>query len=303
MFRKSFYLTLLLFISLDLSATKHNRFLCSCYKVKQGKTVRTKIKTTRKLTYGKVTFLSKEYPLHKVSRKPLVYETYIPIECEGKTGLFPLTATIKAKRKKPLKLRSNITIQKRTFPKQKGFKVSATYLKNKVEKEGAAIKKKTKGIWGKGYQPTEWLYQLLSESPKQPQWKGKFILPTKVNRYSTPFGEIRFTQSWGRYLHTGVDIVAPPRYPVKASQNGKIIVQGPSPALGNHIVIDHGAGVFTYYLHLEKTPLYQGKYVKKGEIIGTVGNTGFSTGYHLHWGLSVQNQLVDPIEWTTTKFN
>jgi len=74
---------------------------------------------------------------------------------------------------------------------------------------------------------------------------------------------------------------------------------------GNTVVLDHGFGVFTYYFHLDPKDFMTvsvGDFVKKGQMIGRIGNTGYSAGYHLHWGLSVNNELVDPIEWTTKKF-
>ena len=287
------------------SAPTQAHFLSKCYNTKYGQTVRAQIKTNEKLESACVQFQSQKYPLVPLTSKKSTYECYIPIECEGATGSFPLRATISNSNRK-LSINSSITIHKRTFPKAKGFKASSSFLKKKVNKESLASNKNKKktAIWERGGRPSELLKKMLLKSPQKPLWSGKFIIPTKVLRYSTPFGEIRNSSNWGTYLHKGVDIVSPRRHPVKASQNGKIIVKQRLQYPGNHIVIDHGLGVFTYYLHLDSFANRSvGSFVKKGDIIGRVGNTGYSTGYHLHWSLSVQNKLVDPLEWTTEKFN
>lgn len=281
-------------------------FLSKCYMVQQGQTVRAQIRTNDKLKSAQVKFLSKKYDLFPLPTKALTYECYIPIECEGKTGRFSLLARLRNRNNKIVVLKSYVVINKRNFPKQKGFGVSASFLKTKVNKEESAFKKgkKDKIIWKRAYRSSGWLSELLSKSPKKHLWQGKFVFPTKVIRYSTPFGEIRNSSIWGRYLHKGVDIVSPPRYNVKASQCGKIVIRDRFKYSGNTVVIDHGLGVFTYYLHLDSfANIKVGDLVKKEALVGRVGNTGYSTGYHLHWGLSVNNELVDPLEWTTKKFD
>jgi murein DD-endopeptidase MepM/ murein hydrolase activator NlpD len=301
-FKKLLLLIDLLCIPLFVNATQAS-FLCKCHNVKQGQTIRTQIKSNEILKSAHVTFLSKQYPLVPTPINKKIHECYIPIECEGKTGTFPLIATIQNKKNKAQSLKSNVVIQKRKFPKQKGFKVSSSYLSKKVKKE-SLVSSKIPSIWGKAYRSSPLLDKLLSESPRKRLWNGRFTLPTKVLRYSTPFGEIRNSSiGWGRYLHKGVDIVSNRRTPVKASQQGKVVIKDRFKASGNSVVIDHGLGVFTYYLHLEEFGnIKVGSHVKKQQLIGTVGNTGYSSGYHLHWGLSVNNELVDPLEWITSKF-
>jgi murein DD-endopeptidase MepM/ murein hydrolase activator NlpD len=71
-------------------------------------------------------------------------------------------------------------------------------------------------------------------------------------------------------------------------------------AFGGTVVIDHGQGVNTLYFHLSKIGVTVGQSIKKGEAIGLTGNTGISSGPHLHWGLSVHNVRVDPNQWVVT---
>ena len=66
---------------------------------------------------------------------------------------------------------------------------------------------------------------------------------------------------------------------------------------GNTIGIDHGQGVTSVFLHLSRIYVKEGDFVKAGQVIGAVGTTGASTGPHLHWGLYVQGESVDPTAW------
>ena len=115
---------------------------------------------------------------------------------------------------------------------------------------------------------------------------------------TTDFAEIRFVnneQSSSR--HSGLDLAAPLGTEVKAPNNGIVTfsMEGLlSP--GNTVVIDHGMGLFTSYYHLDNLNVEQGKKVKKGEKIGTVGTTGFSTGPHLHYAVSIYNTYVNPYQ-------
>lgn len=72
---------------------------------------------------------------------------------------------------------------------------------------------------------------------------------------------------------------------------------------GNIVGIDHGQGVTSAYLHLSRISVKEGEFVQTGQVIGAVGATGAVTGPHLHWGLYVQGQSVDPQPWRTRGFN
>jgi murein DD-endopeptidase MepM/ murein hydrolase activator NlpD len=67
-------------------------------------------------------------------------------------------------------------------------------------------------------------------------------------------------------------------------------------------VLEHGQGVFTYYLHMEKSFVNEGDTLKPGDPIGQMGSLGISTGPHLHWSMVVGGERVDPVEWTERIF-
>lgn len=99
----------------------------------------------------------------------------------------------------------------------------------------------------------------------------------------------------GRGDHQGVDIAAAPGQPVRASADGIVMRSGVIGGLGKAIYLAHGYGVTTRYGHMSKVEVRPGQRVKRGDIIGRVGNTGRSTGYHLHYEVRQDGQPVNPL--------
>ncbi len=92
-----------------------------------------------------------------------------------------------------------------------------------------------------------------------------------------------------------MDIYAEEGMDVKASNNGKVVFVRNTFFGGNSVVIDHGWGIYTMYFHLKDVFVKEGSFVKKGDVIGTVGKTGRATGPHLHWGLRILGARADPL--------
>ena len=138
-------------------------------------------------------------------------------------------------------------------------------------------------------------------SPKR-LWSGKFLRPNN-GPLTAGYGIKRIYN--GDYsdpdYHRGLDYAGWGGSPVKASAAGQVRLVGRESQgfriHGNVIGIDHGQGVNTVYLHLRNIKVKEGQMVRAGQIIGTVGSTGASTGPHLHFGLNVNGQAVDPTPW------
>jgi murein DD-endopeptidase MepM/ murein hydrolase activator NlpD len=138
-------------------------------------------------------------------------------------------------------------------------------------------------------------YQKVS----QPRlWEGRFIVPVQ-GPIITEFGERR-SYNGGPEVghHGGTDFAAPAGRPVVAANRGRVALIDEVRLRGRVLILDHGLGVFTTYAHLESVDVQFGQVVEKGQTIARVGNTGLSTGPHLHWELWTNGANVDPMEWT-----
>jgi murein DD-endopeptidase MepM/ murein hydrolase activator NlpD len=131
-------------------------------------------------------------------------------------------------------------------------------------------------------------------------WEGQFSIP--VNAITTsPFGSVRAVNDGSSRRHTGVDFKIGAGQPIQASATGRVVFARQLDIHGNCVIIDHGWGVFTSYSHLSDMVVVPGQIVLQGEIIGLVGNTGRSTGAHLHWEIAVNGNWVSPMEFAKLK--
>jgi len=108
------------------------------------------------------------------------------------------------------------------------------------------------------------------------------------------FGSQRILNGKPRNVHYGVDVAAPKGTPILAAAAGTVILAGDLYFSGNTVLIDHGLGVNTSYLHMDSLAVQEGQVVQAGEKIGTLGATGRATGPHLHWGLNWFDVRLDP---------
>ena len=128
-------------------------------------------------------------------------------------------------------------------------------------------------------------------------WRGLFLRPYE-GRVSSAFGTRRVYTGGVSSFHGGLDLAGVEGATVVAANSGRVALTGLLQLHGNTIVLDHGLGVYSAYYHLSKIEVRQGQMVSKGEKIGLLGNTGLSTGPHLHWEMRILRVPVDPVEWT-----
>jgi murein DD-endopeptidase MepM/ murein hydrolase activator NlpD len=139
----------------------------------------------------------------------------------------------------------------------------------------------------------ERLDALWAQSDGQRYWQGAFVSPAD-GPAGSPFGLRRFFNGEPRSPHAGIDFKAPTGAPVHASNSGRVILADELFFTGNTVVLDHGLGLFTLYVHLSETGVKAGQMVAKGEEIGRVGATGRATGPHLHFATRLGTARVDP---------
>jgi len=199
----------------------------------------------------------------------------------GSTGIrtMPGVYTIKlraGKKKKNLHLivaQNSFTTTELTLPDDQVF-LSKKDIK-RVKRENKRLKQ---------------IFQKVSQS----RYEESFILPLE-NDISTPFGIKRILNKKWISIHRGVDVTGKDKEEVKASNNGRVALAEELFFGGNTIILDHGLGIYTIYMHLSNFNANVGEMVSKGDIIGFVGSSGRSTGPHLHFGVKVMNMSANPV--------
>lgn len=114
---------------------------------------------------------------------------------------------------------------------------------------------------------------------------------------SSSFGSRSSPFSSRREFHKGIDIKAKSGTPIQAPAKGTVTFSGWHGAYGNSIVINHGNGITTRYAHMQKSSLKKGETVSRGDLIGYVGNTGRTTGAHLHYEVMINGVCVNPMQY------
>ena len=125
---------------------------------------------------------------------------------------------------------------------------------------------------------------------------GRFVWPVH-GRIVSRFGYRRHPLWGGFHLHSGTDIAAPYGRPIISADGGEVIFSGWWDGYGKAVVIDHGRGYTTVYGHMSRVYVQAGQQIEKGQVIGLVGNTGFSTGPHLHFEIRYNGRPVDPLAY------
>jgi murein DD-endopeptidase MepM/ murein hydrolase activator NlpD len=203
------------------------------------------------------------------------YFTYLPIPMSTKPGTY--------------------TIEGQTLQvKSKSFETDRLT----VTKQQEAMRQDTKRI------NADQVKINLARSKSDPTFAStdSFMIPVQ-GRLSTPYGYTRYVN--GKYAgsHTAIDLAAPTGTEIHATNAGRIVLAEPLYLTGNSIYMDHGMNLFSQYAHLSKLLVKTGDIVKKGDVIGLVGTTGFSTGPHLHFTFWVGNNPVNPnLFFDTTPF-
>ncbi len=136
----------------------------------------------------------------------------------------------------------------------------------------------------------------VSKSKVAPKSTGKMSWPAR-GRIVSGFGYRRHPLWGGTHFHTGVDIAAPYGAPVRAADSGEVIFAGWWDGFGKSVVINHGKGITTVYGHMSRLYVRSGQVIGKGQVVGLIGSTGYSTGPHLHFEVRVKGKPVNPMPW------
>ena len=133
----------------------------------------------------------------------------------------------------------------------------------------------------------------LSRVTPEREWSGEFTAPAEAE-ISDVFGAERVFNGKTQSTHFGLDFRVPTGTPVAAMNDGTVLLARPLYFEGNFVVLDHGQGLLTLYLHLSEFKVKEGDQVKRGQVIGLSGGTGRATGPHLHVAVRWQGTYLDP---------
>jgi hypothetical protein len=259
-------------------------------RVFQGRTLHVQFQINKEIKEAQASAFSRTFPCIKESPRSTVYECFIPVSSDEVPSEYLLSIDITDHV-------GNVTTL------ENKFHVVAYPFKNQHISVQSEKFKKEQEIGVSEEQFEEDIARATAASPAEKLWQGVFFAPCDITGVSTDFGVLRTTHERGKYRHNAVDLLGKPRSSVWACQDGRVVIKERYAHSGNTIVLDHGNGILSMYFHLEECgPCEVGDIVKKGKPVGTLGMTGYATGYHLHWEIRVMNVPVDPMQWTKQDF-
>jgi len=260
------------------------------FKVFQGRTLHVQFQVNKEIKEAKARTLSNSYTCVPEAPNSTIYECFIPISCEESPNENLLTIEIVDKVGNVVTLDARFLVVMFPFKKQ-NLVLNADKIKQENE-AGLSIKQLDLD-----------LEAVTAQSPQRKLWQGAFYAPVDIKGISTEFGTIRTTQERGKYPHNAVDVLSTPRGVVWATQDGVVVLKNRYAHSGNTIAIDHGCGILSLFFHLDSfANITVGDKIKKGNPVGTLGMTGYASGYHLHWEMRINNIPVDPMQWIKIDF-
>ncbi len=202
------------------------------------------------------------------------------VDVEVVPGTYPLTVQITSVTGQQT-LHKDLKVDEAAYTK-----VPLTVPDKFVEPDAAALKKiaADKAVKDKAF----------ADSATTPQWSGNFVPPLHLAPQSDSFGNQRLFNGKLASVHRGLDYHAKMSTPVAAINSGRVVLARPLYYEGGCVVIDHGLGLMSVYMHLSKFQVKVGQKVRRGQVIALSGASGRATGPHLHLGVRWQGSYLDP---------
>ena len=275
------YLFLSLLFSLSLFAFKVD---AQSFDVANGKSTIVEFEAQKNIHYKKVIFGKKSFKIYKHPTKKGKFYALIPVSYYAKLGdkkLKIVYVDVDAQKQKTKTIYLHI---KDGAYKKEQIKVSAS----KVNPKGKKVKKRI----SKEYAQAMKIYNHVTDKS---YINSKFIKPLD-SFITSEFGKARVYNSTLKGYHSGTDFRAKTPTPIKASNDGRVVLVKDRFYSGGTVIIDHGHGIYTCYFHMSKFDVKEGDMVKKGTIIGLSGSSGRVTGPHLHFATRVKGVQVDPLQ-------
>jgi murein DD-endopeptidase MepM/ murein hydrolase activator NlpD len=209
------------------------------------------------------------------------YVAYIPVSYSSDPGAATIDLTIVDHRRRTHRATATVKVETRRFPSESltmGPQQTGLITDTKLEDD-------RKKVTAARAQPAP-----------TPLWQGPFRLPVN-DPVSSEFGFVRFVNGVAFGRHSGLDFESEDGQPVLAANAGRVVFAGDLYASGTSVILDHGLGLYTSYNHLREVTVAIGQLVASGDVVGRVGSTGFSTGPHLHFTMTLGSIPVNPWPW------
>lgn len=249
--------------------------------VAQGDAVRLSYPDRTRIESASVDWQDRNVPM---VRSGEAWITVIGADLDVAPGDYPLSATFAYGDGRRVERTDMLTVTSKSFPLTR-LTVEPQYVElSPADAERAA-------------EESQRLASLFARIRPEKLWEGGFAVPIDGGEGSN-FGHRRVFNDQPRNPHSGADIAAVEGTPIHATNRGRVVETGDYFFNGNTVIVDHGLGVYSVYLHLSRIDVEIGQMVDRGEVLGLVGATGRVTGPHLHWGFRVQNARVDPFSMT-----
>lgn len=236
---------------------------------------------TGTIASGSVTFLGRPFPLTKGTQSMYAF---VPTDTEDPAG--------------PQALRVDFTLPNGT---KGSLNETVTVLKTKWTVDSLTFTdSQTETLLDPAVVANEFatLKAVYGKTTPRKLWTGAWQLPLD-GPVTARYGEQRSINGGAPSgHHGGTDIGVPDGTPVMATNSGIVVLARQLQVRGNMVIIDHGGGLFSGYAHLSSFSVAEGQSVIAGEVIAMSGNTGLSTGAHLHWEMSAAGILLDALRFT-----
>jgi Peptidase family M23 len=259
------------------------KLLLSSAGASQGGLLRLEIKAVKPVGEVQAEWAGHPIPFWQDGSLNGLQHAFLGVDLEQPAGEFPLNITIQLPERAPLNCSATVLVREGHFAIEK-LKVASGFVDLSPEDLERANKEGQR------------LREIYATTTPGRLWQGSFRLPLNGPHTGSNFGKRRVLNGEPRSPHAGVDFPAPSGTLVHAAQRGRVVLAEAFFFSGNTVVIDHGLGLYTFYGHLQSLSVHEGELVERGAILGRVGATGRVTGPHLHWGLSVNQARVNPLQ-------
>jgi len=225
---------------------------------------------------SKIFFSEKKIPLLKHPTKKDNCFAFIPIKYRTKKGKIEL-----------LHVQGKIK-EKIVLHVKKG-----NYKKEKLSVPNSKVKP-PKSVQNRIYKEYKEAKKIYNSSTKKLYWNKPFIMPLS-SKITSDYGNARIFNGTFKSFHSGTDFRAKVGTPIKASNDGIVVIARDRYYAGGSVVIDHGEGVYSAYYHLSRIDVKVGQKIIQKEVVGLSGKSGRVTGPHLHFSIMLLGEKIDPL--------